>query len=216
MYLDDHEFFCVDDFFSQDMVAKVLAECQQQPCDDFIDKEGVWKGRLITQQRKMTHEWQELPYLTDMLGMVTDAFKRKDLQWHYVNFQLLYLPWDIHSDWEQTDSRVTYYNLVMPLEDANSHTILFDQRLDGSRHFHDYKARNDHAPEPVPQEIWDQHLAMCWPQDRQYLSIRQILPKQTAGQLQGFQSDIIHSSDNFHDKMHGPKKFVQAMLSIPR
>ena len=214
-FLDDEDFFSIDGFFAKELVDAVSEEMSDNPGQDFIDKHGVWQGKKIATYRKMVSECWQYPNLSKMLDMVTDAFSRSDLRWHYVNYQLLYLPWDIHSDWESTGDRVTYYNLVIPLEDAEASTILFDQRLSGSRNFSDYKDNNQPLADPVPEDVWNQHLGMCWPHDRPYLSIREILPKQRKGQLQGFRSDIIHSSDNFHEKMAGPKKFIQAMLSVP-
>jgi hypothetical protein len=55
---------------------------------------------------------------------------------------------------------------------------------------------------------------MCWPEDREWLSIRKILPAQAAGQLIGFKRNIWHSSDNFYLKNIKSKSFIQVLVDL--
>ena len=89
---------------------------------------------------------------------------------------------------------------------------IFDQRSSGYNEFWKYKKENSPVPGPVSQDTWDQYLSMCWPDDRLWLTIKEILPAQQAGQIVAFKRDLFHSSDNFHLRKVGPKHFLQIIL----
>jgi hypothetical protein len=128
----------------------------------------------------------------------------------------LFLPWDIHCDYYPEDGSpgtLPWYNVLMPLEDMHSRTMIFDQETQASPDFHVYKHLHDKAPNPIDAEFWQQNLSMCWPHDREYVSLRAAMPYQRRGQLQAFRSNRFHSSDNFNVSCPGQvKRFVQIRL----
>jgi hypothetical protein len=105
-----------------------------------------------------------------------------------------------------------FYNVLIPLQDADSSTIVFNQQATEYNEFYKYKDSHSKEKNPIDLETWDQYLSMCWPEDRLWLSIKQILPKQRIGQLVAFKRNFFHSSDNFHLRQSTPKHFLQVIL----
>jgi hypothetical protein len=101
--------------------------------------------------------------------------------------------------------------VLIPLEAAESRTIVFDQQAKYND-FWRYKLENSKVPDPVPQEFWDQWLDMCWPEDRLWLTVKEVFPAQRPGQLAAFRRNFFHSSDNFHRRQTQPKHFIQMIL----
>ena len=176
---------------------------------DFVDKVGVFKGKLISQQLKL--EKLDTPCVSEMLSKIRQVFDQPVI-FKEINYQILHLPWDIHSDWFESDGSESYYNLLIPLEDADSRTIIFDQRSNHTNHFYLYKQANPKVQDPIPQDFWDENLSMCWPQDREYLTLKYVCPYQRKGQLVAFKRDYYHSSDSFHLRGVKPKHFIQILV----
>jgi hypothetical protein len=113
---------------------------------------------------------------------------------------------------ESESSGRPYYNLLIPFHDVPSRTIVFNQRATEHDAFWKYKQMNAHVQKPIDIETWNQYLGMCWPEDRNWLTIKQILPNQNARQLVAFDRYYFHSSDSFHLWYDGPKHFLQVLL----
>ena len=205
--------FVIEDFFDLDLIDRAWAELRAAGTqEDFIDKQGIFKGQLISQQLHINHiDDMGTPAMSEILSKVRAIFD-VPVTFRRVNYQTLHLPWDIHSDWTEADRSESFYNILIPLHDVQSRTIIFDQRSSGTKHFYKYKETHARLDQPVSQELWDEHLSMCWPQDREYLSIKFICPYQRKGQLVGFLRDYYHSSDSFHLRGVGPKHFIQILV----
>jgi len=210
--LDD--VFVIDDFFDHALLDRAKSEMMSTgKHEDFFDKVGVFKGKLISQQLKLTDI--HTPCISEMLAKIRSVFDRP-VMFKEINYQILHLPWDIHSDWFESDGSESYYNLLIPLEDADSRTIIFDQRSNHTNHFYIYKQQNPKVEHPVSQDFWDKNLSMCWPEDRLYLTVKHACPYQRKGQLVAFKRDYYHSSDSFHLRGVKPKHFIQILVDKER
>jgi hypothetical protein len=203
------EIFCIDDFFSESDMAQIESSVRLgEPGKDVVVPHGPFAGKLISNYIFLKDDKILISALTDKISKV--------LPDHFNIISLtrvkLFLPWDIHSDYfknECRDNHLPYYNFLIPLDDVNSRTVIFDQTTNDSPDFYLYKMNNQPIDNPVDQEFWNENLSMCWPHDRPYVSLRAWLPSQRRGQLLGFPSKYFHSSDNFHTKFSEPKSFIQ-------
>jgi len=208
--------FTYEDFFDKELIRLVLSECLNNGNSiDFIGKTGMFKDQLIAKEKGFANVETEdnLPNLKILLQKIKTIFDFP-VEFSTVNFQILYLPWDIHCDWKPADEDQSLYNLLIPLQDADSRTFIFDQNNAGlnSKHFYVYKQQKEKCINPIPIDIWNENLDFCWPEDREYLSIKEIMPYQRAGQLQGFLRHYYHCSDNFPKKGASPKYFIQIIV----
>lgn len=196
-----------EDFYDLDTVQTVLEEClASSGFIDFVDPIGIFKGQLIAQHLWITEHSSSFSRLIDQ---TLEYFKPcRVIETLCVK---LHLPWDIHTDMVRPGARKPFYNVLIPLEPAESRTIVFDQQADYND-FWLYKQQNPKTTDPVPQHVWDQWLDMCWPDDRLWLSIREIFPAQRPGQMIAFRRNFFHSSDNFHRRQSRPKHFIQMIL----
>jgi len=209
--------FVIEDFFNLDFVETLFNECKNLPAGDkFIDRHGVFKGHLVSEQKFLTEEEKHLPAIATAIQKVQSVFPVKTCIIEAV-YSKLYLPWDIHSDYLNSDRQQTrqpFYNTLIPLHDVDSRTFIFDQTATEYNDFYMYKEHHQHAENPVSEDIWNEYLDYCWPEDREYLSIRNQLPAQRAGQLVAFRRHFFHSSDNFHTRNTEPKHFIQFLLDV--
>lgn len=203
-----------DNFFDLLTINKLFDQCQKLTNGkEFIDRWGIFKGSTIAWQYPLIDlSIKELDYV---LHKTLELFENT-AKLTQVNYIQLHLPWDIHCDIKRKNvidvESDPFYNVLVPLHNVDSRTIIFDQRSSSYNEFWRYKEENPHHPNPITQELWDQYLSMCWPEDRLWLTIKEILPSQKAGQLVAFKRDLFHSSDNFHLRNAGPKHFLQIIL----
>jgi len=199
-----------DNFFELTTVNHVFDYCQSLPNGkDFIDNVGIFKGLRIARQLRL-HDLSD-KNLSYILNKTLSVFNNV-AEITQVAYVQLYLPWDIHCDLIRQDSTSPFYNVLIPLQDADSSTIVFNQQSSNYNEFYKYKATHPKEINPIDQTVWDQYLSMCWAEDRDWLSIKQILPKQRAGQLIAFKRNFFHSSDSFHLRQSTPKHFLQVIL----
>ena len=198
-------------FFDKKTIADLWQEVKQlSKGDDFVDHHGVFKGQLISCQRFISLD-EAGPILTKVLNKIYDFIDIK-ISVKEIVYSTLYLPWDIHCDLIREDSTNPFYNVLIPLHDVPSSTIIFNQRSSGYNDFYKYKQSNPKISDCCSTEFWEEKLSMCWPEDREYLSVKTLLPLQQAGQLIMFKRDLWHSSDNFHSRTKEPKHFIQLIL----
>ena len=202
------EIFCLDNFFSEsDMDQIDLEITRNQPGRDYVVNHGPFNGKLISNYIILTNKLL-LSQITDKISTVMpDKFNLVS-----ITRVKLFFPWDVHSDYFKNEcslENIPYYNFLIPLDDVNSRTIVFDQHTNNDPTFSSYKQNNQPLLNPVDETFWSENLSMCWPHDRVYLSLRKCLPLQRRGQLLGFPSKYFHSSDNFHTKFSTPKSFIQ-------
>lgn len=205
-----------DNFFDLQTINEIFDQCQRLTNgEEFIDIGGIFKGSLIAWQSQLLNSNIAINGLDHVLDKTLELFKNtvKIVELSYVR---LYLPWDIHCDMKRkntiNEESDPFYNVLIPLHDIDSRTIIFDQRSSGYNDFWKYKKENPQQSNPITQELWNKHLSMCWPEDRLWLTIKEILPAQQAGQLVAFKRDLFHSSDSFHLRNAGPKHFLQIIL----
>ena len=209
--LDDA--FVMEKFFEPEFIHDLWQELKMlPPGQDFIDHHGVFKGSLMAHQTFIEKE-NIGPLLQKTLEKI-GAYLPVNVVWREINYVKLYLPWDIHCDLTRTDNDHPYYNALIPLHDVDSRTIIFNEISQSHNHFWQYKQQNSKSLNPVPLETWEKYLSMCWPEDREYLSLKLILPPQQAGQLIMFKRNLWHSSDKFHLRNSAPKYFLQVLIDL--
>lgn len=198
-------------FFSQDTIDNLWELCKNAGTPTkFVDEHGVFKGQHVADQ--LFFDPNNLPDLINqVIAQAQEIFPIRTKAVEVV-YQQLHLPWDIHCDVESESGGRPYYNLLIPFHDVPSRTIVFNQRATEHDAFWKYKQMNAHVQKPIDIETWNQYLGMCWPEDRNWLTIKQILPNQNARQLVAFDRYYFHSSDSFHLWYDGPKHFLQVLL----
>lgn len=203
------EIFCLDNFFSENEMAEFdSAVALNEPGFNYHASTGPFVNNLIANYVSLDHDLELISKLTKKISSVMpDTFNILNI----VRVKL-FLPWDIHSDYyiaECHPGYVPYYNFLLPLDNVESRTIVFDQATDYNPMFSAYKKNNPPADNPIDETFWKENLSMCWAHDREYVSLRKCMPWQRRGQLTGFPSKYFHSSDNFHTKFSTPKSFIQ-------
>jgi hypothetical protein len=203
------EIFCIDHFFSESDMAQIERSISlKEPGEDVVVLHGPFADKLIANYIVLKDDKELISSLTDKISKaLPDKFNIISL-----TRVKLFLPWDIHSDYyknECRDGHLPYYNFLIPLDDVNSSTVIFNQTTEDSPDFYSYKQNNQPVDDPVDEQFWNENLSMCWSHDRPYVSLRAWLPLQRRGQLLGFPSKYFHSSDNFHTKFPEPKSFIQ-------
>lgn len=224
-----------EDFFNRKFINNLWQECLtlDHLGKDFVDHYGIWKGKTITRQNIIRHSAStvDLKDFSDLLPLMTETVKKvseyfeNNIVVREIAFQQLYLPWDIHCDLTRedlnkkniyenshSDSYVPFYNILIPLHDVDSRTIIFNETSTEYNDFWKYKKDNPKSKNPVDEKIWKQYLDMCWAEDREWLSIKEILPSQKSGQMLAFRRHFFHSSDNFHQRGVKSKHFIQLLL----
>lgn len=205
------DYSLVEDFFNKNFIANLWQEViSLGKGEDFIDQYGVFKGRLISCQKFISPE-NVNPLLESVLDQLRKFFV-VPIVFREIVYSTLYLPWDIHCDLVRTDSDHPFYNVLIPLHDVNSRTVIFNQKSPGYNDFYKYKKEFSKIKDCISEDFWNEYLSMCWAEDREYLSLKALLPEQRAGQLIMFKRDLWHSSDNFHLKHNGPKHFIQIIV----
>jgi len=209
------ECFCIDNFLSEEELANVEKTIvTNESGRDFVVPNGPWAGKLTANYVNLI-DTDLVDYFNSKLA---DVMPRT---FNIVGLQRikLFLPWDVHSDVymnEISKGHEPYYNLLIPLDNVLSRTIIFDQTTDGPTDFYSYKQTHAPVADPVDEQFWQEHLSMCWPEDRQYVTLKKDMPWQRRGQLNGFPIKYFHSSDNFHTKFNEPKCFIQIRLETPK
>lgn len=200
-----------EDFFTINEIENLWHECRLSGTPKpFIDQWGVFKGQLVADQ--LFFDPNQLPYHINRAITQAQTIFGCPTKIVEVVYQQLHLPWDIHCDLECNANDRPYYNLLIPFHNVESRTVVFNQRADEHDAFWKYKQANKKLQTPVDQETWDRLLSMCWDEDREYLSIYQILPVQKVGQLVAFDRHHFHCSDSFHLWHAGTKHFLQVLL----
>lgn len=210
--LSNSDVFVIDEFFNQALIADVWYECAQLKSVDFVDQQGIFKNQLISKQTHIDPDAAG-PCLNILLDQIRLVFDH-NVAWNEIVYSQLFLPWDIHCDLNRPNSTKPYFNLLIPFNSVNSRTIIFNEKSPGYNDFWKYKKNYTKQKNPVPESIWQEYLSMCWPEDREWLTIKEILPLQQAGQLIGFKREFWHSSDNFHLRGVEVKNFLQVLVDV--
>lgn len=191
-------------------VCSIVSSWEQVP---FTPKFGRWPGELVSIQS--WHTWDN----NDNLGkMLNDRIRRAvghNIKIVEVDYQQLYLPWDIHADFNRDVKGVEpWYTIVIPLENYASRTIIFNETSPGYNDFYMFKEQNKKSDYPVDLDFWNENLSHCWDEDREYLSLKYVGHNWCAGNALFFNRKFFHSSDNYHVRGIGPKKFLQILVDL--
>lgn len=206
------EIFCRDNFFTDHdikYINQVIAA--KEPGQDARHSYGRFPNQLLANYINLINDSEFINWMTNRIQIIFD----RDIQIQTAIRVKLYLPWDIHSDFfldQCSTGYCPYYNCLIPLDNVPSQTIIFNQTTSGSNDFYRYKETASKVDSPISQEFWDQHLDFCWPEDRLYLTLKQLMPYQSIGQIQGFPRQYFHSSDNFHTRVKDSKSFIQLRI----
>lgn len=209
--------FSIENFFSNDdLLVYETAIKQHEPGVDRITPHGPFSNQLISNYVNFIDDYHALSLTKAKFNLLFDNFES--------NYKIsclmrvkLFLPWDVHNDLHLKSVAPGFrplYNFLIPLEDVESRTIVFDQYSRDYNDFHTYKTSHHPVDNPIDLDIWEKNLSMCWPEDRLYLSLNTIMPYQRRGQLHAIAREQFHSSDNFHTKGIQSKSFIQVWLDI--
>ena len=198
--------------------AEVLRLAQAWELVENVAATGKFAGTLMSR-----HSWStytESPGLADVVrNKVRDLIGDHDESVTVFNYMELHYPWDVHIDYTLHNvprpENFPYYCLLIPLEDYDSRTIFFGE-LAKYNEFSTFKQTNEPVSNPVDIEFWENNLSHCWPQDREFLSLRYVSKSFKAGNVVAFRRDMPHSSDNFHLSGAGPKRFLQIYTSTKK
>jgi len=209
------DFIELENFFSsQDLEKFEKAIAELEPGVDHVVAHGPFANQLITNYINLLPNPAIKKWVYDFMRQLMG----QDISIGSIVRIKLFLPWDIHADYyaERCESGYQpYYNFLIPLEDIDSATIIFDQTTNSANNFSEYKQTHEKCQTPIDIDFWNKHLSMCWPQDREYVSLKHVMPLQRRGQLLGFPRRFFHSSDNFNVKHGVSKSFVQIRVDKP-
>lgn len=175
----------------------------------FVPNNGRFPNQLIANQH--WHTWND----HDALGQLLKSKMESVLGNHKVvevDYVELFLPWDIHGEAKrEIKGSDRWYTMIIPFGNYPSRTIVFDQASAEYNHFYLYKQNHTVSNYPVNLDFWNENLSHCWEEDRQYLSLKYVGHEWQRGDAMFFKRVQFHSSDNFHLRMTGPKRFLQIL-----
>lgn len=203
------QIFEIENFLTADELVQVTAAADQWTAVSHYANGGKFpKGSLIANQA--VKAWDESDPAVDILKPKLHHLLG-DCHVSELVLQELFLPWDVHTDYVRaTNQGQPYYSVIIPLNNSDSRTILFDQTYE-QNDFYKFKQHNQKISNPVNLDFWNNNLSHCWDEDREFLSLRYVSRSWQAGSLFSFRRNILHSSDNFHTRLSYPKKFIQIL-----
>lgn len=216
------QYFVIDNFFS-DKELSIFEKAieHNSPGNDNIPKWGPFANQLVANYVEILDDLDSVNLVkTKFSQTLSDVFD-KDFDKNYNISCLmrvrLFLPWDVHNDLPISSIDSKYkplYNMLVPLHDVDSRTILFEQMSNEYKDFYLYKQSHEKVSNPINEDFWNENLSMCWPEDRLYLTLLAALPYQRRGQLVSMLQSQFHSSDNFHTKGIISKDFLQIRINV--
>ena len=130
-----------------------------------------------------------------------------------------FIPYEIHDDYNWLsleETEIPYYLIIIPLLTCDAKTIILNQQ-GKYLHFVDYK--KDHKPLPIgeqmSEEVFQKYFSHCWPQERPYISIKDIFDWKL-GNILAFDMRYFHSSDNFLKNGVKEKQCITLMTKIKK
>jgi hypothetical protein len=206
--------FEIQNWVSPEEINQIAEIASEWDRVEFRPDYGRWPGELIAIQS--WHTWNDHDALGQLFKNRMTRLLGYNIKVVEVDYVELYLPWDIHSEGTRPEKgSAPWYTFVIPLESyPGSRTMIFDQTSDEYNDFYRYKQSNPKAKMPVDIKFWEDNLSHCWDEDREYLSLKYASRDWTAGDTLFFKRNLFHSSDNFHTRNIGPKKFLQILTDL--
>lgn len=217
-------YFAIDNFFSDEELAIFeRAVVANEPGCNSTPSYGPFANQLIANYVHIEHDIASTELikrrfnesLSDLFGGDFD----KNFHISCLMRVRLFLPWDIHNDLPVNTlpaNQEPMYNMLVPLHDVESRTILFNQSSTEYRDFYIYKQNHQKVKNPIDEDFWNENLSMCWPEDRLYVTLLDVLPYQRRGQLLSMMQSQFHSSDNFHTRGIKSKDFLQIRINAKK
>lgn len=210
------DILCINNYFTEPQLWLCEKNLEQIEASRAVHSYGVFPNQLIAEFKHLSHDQEIMNMFYSSFSELFNCDKKIiDIPSVYVT--KLFLPWDVHSDLYLNYVKDGFrygFNFLIPLHDVHSRTIIFDQWSETSNEFAEYKKVNSKVENPISEEFWQENLSMCWPIDREYLTIKKVLPYQKRGQLLGFNRKFFHSSDNFHVRGIKEKSFIQVRVDF--
>jgi hypothetical protein len=183
--------------------------------NDFIDKDGVFKGQQTTEQQWLKNNSKFVTELKKYLNNI-ESIKNHNID----GIQILnsFKPYDIHSDWVVTNNQIPLcdtkefppsYTVIIPLVSGDYYTVIFNQGAE-YKDFWKYKKQNNTIENHCSNEDWEKYLNHCHKEDQKYVSIKQIY-QWHRGDLFAFDRKLFHSA-SYH---RTPKQGIVIWLSYP-
>ena len=183
--------------------------------NDFIDKEGVFKGTQTSTQEWLDKNSFFVKELKKYLDTI-DTIKNHNID----GIQILssFKPFDIHSDWVVTNNQIPLcdtkefppsYTVIIPLVTGDYYTVIFDQGEE-YKDFWKYKEQNNIIENYCSEDDWNKYLTHCHKEDQRYISIKKVY-RWTKGDIFGFDRRLFHSASHHHT----PKQGIVIWMSYP-
>jgi len=207
--MTNKDIFEIDNWLSEEECQSIEHFVLDWPNEPKIYSYGRFPDQLIANQREHVYD------PTDVLGTILKP-KLDQLFENYhvaeVVYQELHLPWDIHCDHNRDNCHGRpWQSVLIPFENLDCSTVIFEQTWAGN-HFWQYKQTAEKVSEPVDLDFWNNRLDHCWPEDREFLTLKYVSKGWSRGNLLSFPRNQLHSSDNFHRRISHPKTFLQVLL----
>jgi hypothetical protein len=208
------DFFVKENFFTDEEIDNAWAEVKPLPHKDkfMSENSNFYPGEKYSTVSKIeSSNVVNLPHMTKILDKIRTVFE-DEIVFEQMTYQQLHLPFSIHSDWDPIDIQKnieSYYNILVPFHDIDSRTVVFEEKSEKTNNFKYIRLKNKKVSNPVPIEVWQEHLSHCDINDREFLTLKAISPSWKKGQLIAIKRDIFHSSDAYHLKNVGTKHFLQ-------
>lgn len=107
-------------------------------------------------------------------------------------------PYKLHNDTHhRNNSENPEYVLLIPIDNTDSSTIVFNESYEDSNEFSDYKSTVEHVPSfSLDPAFCNQYLSHINPKDLRYLTLKDAFKWQKGG-LIAFDRRYFHCSNNF-------------------
>jgi hypothetical protein len=129
-------------------------------------------------------------------------------------------PYPVHTDWYQVrmiKKLTPAYTIIIPLEDINSNTIVFNQcaTIKAVEQWLEQECPPIlPADKQVSADIWEKYLTHVDPAILKYLSLKEIF-QWKQGSIHATDRKYFHCSDNYHKNMiTGKKAFIFWISSV--
>lgn len=210
--------FQIKNFLPEDLYNQITNEGIKNEIhftNNFIDKDGVFKGQQTTEQHWLKKNSNFVVELKKYLNTI-EIIRNHNIDGIQILNSLK--PYDIHSDWVVTNNQIPLcdtkefppsYTVIIPLVTGDYYTVIFDQGAE-YKDFWKYKEQNNTLENHCSDEDWEKYLNHCHKVDQKYVSIKKIY-QWYKGDLFAFDRKLFHSASHHRT----PKQGIVIWLSYP-